>query len=170
MISLEYGKITAWWNKKNITGIDLWDIVEVLISRENTKNTIKNIEVITHGWNREWDYTRIVSFLETLCIINRISRDASECRSLYEDTLLFIEYGQRENMQLYHYCIFQMRILKALGSMDGEMIGEDAVLRYIYQHISHTPLERILGSSKIKNDHIEKIQQINLHSIYMLEQ
>jgi hypothetical protein len=23
MISREYGKITGWWNKKNITGIDL---------------------------------------------------------------------------------------------------------------------------------------------------
>jgi hypothetical protein len=23
MLSAEYGKITGWWNKKNITGIDL---------------------------------------------------------------------------------------------------------------------------------------------------
>ena len=46
MISKEYGKITGWWNKKNITGIDIGDIVEVLISRENTKNTIKSIDIL----------------------------------------------------------------------------------------------------------------------------
>jgi hypothetical protein len=88
---------------------------------------------------------------------------------LYEDTSLFIEYSNRENVNLYHYSIFQMRILKALGSMDQEIFGEDAILRYIYKNISHTPLERILSSENLKNEHITQIQKINLHSIYMLE-
>ncbi len=62
-----------------------------------------------------------------------------------------------------------MRILKALGSMDPEIFEDDIILRYIYEHISHTPLERVLSASNVKNDHITKIQKINLHSIYMLE-
>ena len=137
MISSEYWKITGWWNKKNITGIDLWDIVEVLISRESSRNTIKGVDLLTSWWNKDWDYSKILSFLEIL--------------------------------KPYHYSIFQMRILKSLGTMDPEIIWDDAILRYIYQHISHTPLERILWSSNIKNNHITKIQQINFHSIYMLE-
>lgn len=169
MISSEYGKITGWWNKKNITGIDLWDIIEVLVSRENNKNSIKNIEVITSWWNKDWDYIRILWFLETLHVISKISKDWDDCSLLYADTELFIEYWNRETIQPHHYSIFQMRILKALGSMDPELIWDDAILRYIYQHISHTPLERILWSSNIKSNHIIKIQQINFHSIYMLE-
>lgn len=169
MISLEYWKITAWWSKKNITGIDIWDIVEVLISREWNKNTIKNMDTIISWWNKTWDYSTIILFLETLSLINRITIDGNDYRSLYEDTSLFIEYGNRENMRLYHYSIFQMRILKALGSMDPEIFWEDRILSYIYQNISHTPLERILSSESVKNEHITQIQKINLHSIYMLE-
>jgi hypothetical protein len=47
MISQEYGKITGWWNKKNISGIDLGDIIEVLISRDGGKNQVKNIDIKT---------------------------------------------------------------------------------------------------------------------------
>ncbi len=169
MISIEYWKITGWWNKKNITGIDLWDIVEVLVDRQGSKNTIKNIDIITSWWNKDWDYTSILLFLETLSIINKITIDWTDCRLLYEDTATFIDYWHRWNMKLYHYAIFQMRILKALGSMDPNMVGDDIILNYIYQNISHTPLERILASSNIKNEAISKIQKINLHSIYMLD-
>lgn len=73
MISQEYGKITGWWSKKNISGIDLGDIIEVLISRDGGKNQIKNIDIKTPGWSRHWDYLRIVSFLETLRIVNKMS-------------------------------------------------------------------------------------------------
>ena len=73
MISQEYGKITGWWNKKNISGIDLGDIIEVLISRDGSKNQIKNIDIKTPGWSRNWDYVRIVAFLETLRIVNKMS-------------------------------------------------------------------------------------------------
>lgn len=52
LLSREYGKITGWWNKKNITGIDIGDIAEVLISREGTKNTIKNVDIKIHAWNK----------------------------------------------------------------------------------------------------------------------
>ena len=169
MISSEYWKITGWWNKKNITGIDLWDIVEGLISRESSRNTIKGVDLLTSWWNKNWDYSKILSFLEILHLVNKISKDWSDCGSLFADTSFFIEYWNREILKPYHYSIFQMRILKSLGTMDPEIIWDDAILRYIYQHISHTPLERILWSSNIKNNHITKIQQINFHSIYMLE-
>ncbi len=169
MISREYWKITGWWNKKNITGIDIGDIVEILISRDGNKNTIKDLDLITSWWNKKWDYTTIILFLETISLINKITIDGNDYGMLYEDTSLFIEYSNRENVNLYHYSIFQMRILKALGSMDQEIFGEDAILRYIYKNISHTPLERILSSENLKNEHITQIQKINLHSIYMLE-
>lgn len=75
MISQEYGKITGWWSKKNISGIDLGDIIEVLISRDGGKNQVKNIDIKTPGWSRTWNYVRIVAFLETLRIVNQMSRE-----------------------------------------------------------------------------------------------
>jgi recombinational DNA repair protein (RecF pathway) len=170
MISSEYWKITGWWNKKNITGIDIWDIVEVLISREGNKNTVKSMDLFISWWNKNWDYATIILFLETLSLINKITIDGNDYSSLFEDTSLFIKYGNLKNVQIYHYSIFQMRILKGFGTMDPEILWDDLVLRYIYQHISHTPLERILSSVNIKNEHIAQIQKINLHSIYKLEQ
>ena len=169
MISREYGKITGWWNKKNITGIDLWDIVEVMISRDGSKNTIKNMDILTPGWSRSWNYVRILAFLETLRIVNKMSIEGAECQSLYTDTAGFITYGRHQDMNLGHHTVFQMRILKSLGSMDRAILWDDPILRYIYDHISHTPLDRILSSSNMRTEHIDKIQQANLHSLYMLE-
>lgn len=170
MLSQEYWKITGWWNKKNITSIDIWDIIDVFISRENTKNTIKNIEIITPWWSRHWNYQQIFSFLETLHIISKISIDGNKCQTLYADVALFIDYWLRETLHLCHYVTFQMRIIKSLGSMNPEILWNDQILQYIYNHISHTRLEKILSSSNIKKEHISKIQQINLHSLYLLNQ
>lgn len=170
MLSQEYGKITGWWNKKNITSIDIWDIIDVFISRESTKNIIKNIEIITPWWSRDWNYQQILSFLETLNIINKISIDGNKCQSIFEDVSQFIHYWLHQTLELCHYVIFQMRIIKSLGSMNPDFLWDDKILQYIYNHISHTRLERILSSSNIKNEHVSKMQQINLHSIYLLNQ
>jgi hypothetical protein len=72
-------------------------------------------------------------------------------------------------MNAGHHTVFQMRILKSLGSMDRSILGDDPILGYIYDHIAHTPLERILSSSNMRIEHINQIQQANLHSLYMLE-
>lgn len=168
MLSREYWKITGWWNKKNITGIDLWDIIEVLISRENTKNSIKNIDLITSWWNREWNYIQITYFLKTLKIINQVSIDCQESMTLFDDTYFLIRYGLKAMLTSSHYAIFQMRILKSLGSMNPELFQNDPILNYIYNNISITPLERVL-SANIKNIHINTIEQINLNSLYTLE-
>lgn len=168
MMTREYWKITGWWNKKNITGIDLWDVIEVIISREGTKNSIKNLDLVTSWWNRDWNYLQISYFLKTLKTISQISIEGQECTVLYDDTYFLIRYGLKNPMTQCHYSIFQMRILKSLGSMNPELFANDPVLNYIYNNISTTPLERIL-SANIKNIHIETIEQINLNSIYTLE-
>ncbi len=36
---------------------------------------IKNIEIQIPGWSRTWNYVRIVAFLETLKIVNKMSRE-----------------------------------------------------------------------------------------------
>ena len=92
MLSAEYGKITGWWNKKNITGIDLGDIIEVLISRDENKNIIKNIDVSKPGWNKSWDYHQIHAFLETLNIITKISIDKIDSHYLFMDVAYLIQY------------------------------------------------------------------------------
>lgn len=167
MMSREYWKITWWWSKKNITGIDLWDIVEVMISRENSKNTIKNLDLITPGWNRNWNYTQIHYFLKTLQVINQISREGYEQKTLYDDSYYLIRYWIKNILDQSHYIIFQMRILKSLGSMNPEIFSDDPTLRYIYNNISIASLEKVL-SAKIKIIHLNTIEQVNLTSLYSL--
>lgn len=169
MLTREYWKITWWWSKKNITGIDLWDVVEVLISRDENKNTIKNVDFVTSWWNKNWNYPQIFSFLKTLHIINQISIDNHECFQLFDDTYFLIRYGIKNILNSDQYTIFQMRILKSLWSMNPDILGNDPILQYIYKNITHSPLERVL-SANIKNNHINIIEQANLNSIYTLKQ
>jgi len=169
MLTREYWKITWWWSKKNITGIDLWDVVEVLISRDENKNTIKNVDFVTSWWNKNWNYSQIFSFLKTLHIINQISIDNHECFQLFDDTYFLIRYGIKNILNSDQYTIFQMRVLKSLWSMNPDILGNDPILQYIYKNITHSPLERVL-SANIKNNHINIIEQANLNSIYTLKQ
>jgi hypothetical protein len=169
MLTREYWKITWWWSKKNITGIDLWDVVEVLISRDKNKNTIKNVDFVTSWWNKNWNYSQIFSFLKTLHIINQISIDNHECFQLFDDTYFLIRYGIKNVLNSDQYTIFQMRVLKSLWSMNPDILGNDPILQYIYKNITHSPLERVL-SANIKNNHINIIEQANLNSIYTLKQ
>mgnify|MGYP006051565439 CR=1 FL=1 len=169
MLTREYWKITWWWSKKNITGIDLWDVVEVLISRDENKNTIKNVDFVTSWWNKNWNYSQIFSFLKTLHIINQISIDNHECFQLFDDTYFLIRYGIKNVLNSDQYTIFQMRVLKSLWSMNPDILGNDPILQYIYKNITHSPLERVL-SANIKNNHINIIEQANLNSLYTLKQ
>lgn len=61
-----------------------------------------------------------------------------------------------------------MRILKSLGVMNEERFTRDTILRYIYEHISHTPLERVLLASPLKIEHLTEIRMANLQSLEML--
>jgi hypothetical protein len=61
-----------------------------------------------------------------------------------------------------------MRILKSLGVMNEERFIGDNVLRYIYENISHTPLERVLLASPLKMEHLAEIRMANMQSLEML--
>lgn len=169
-ISSEYGKITGWWNKKDITGIDIWDIVEILLTRENSKNIIKNIELKIPGWDKSWNYNRIYSFLETLHLIWKITIDETDAPKIYADLSYLITHGTNLELDMWKYSLFQMRILKNLWSMNPEMCMDDPILQYIYENISSASIEKIMTSSNIRESQIEKIKKINLHSIYLLNQ
>jgi hypothetical protein len=169
LLSREYGKITAWWNKKNVTGIDIGDIAEVLLSREWGKNTLKSVDIKVHGWSKWWWYDRIIAFLETIQIVGKMGMEWQESRWLYEDLSRCIQIGKTQDMSISQYTIFQMRILKSLGVMNQERFRGDSVLRYIYENISHTPLERVLLASPLKIEHLTEIRMANLQSLEMLK-
>jgi hypothetical protein len=169
LLTREYGKITAWWNKKNVTGIDIGDIAEILLSREWSKNTLKNVDIKVHGWSKWWEYDRIMAFLETIHIVWKMGMEWQESRWLYEDLSRCIQIGKTQDMSVSQYTIFQMRILKSLGVMNEERFTRDNILHYIYEHVSHTPLERILLASPLKTEHLTEIRMANLQSLEMLK-
>jgi hypothetical protein len=169
LLSREYGKITAWWNKKNVTGIDIGDIADILLSREWGKNTLKSVDIKVHGWSKWWQYDRIIAFLETIHIVGKMGMEWQESRWLYEDLSRCIQIGKTQDMSISQYTIFQMRILKSLGVMNGERFTRDSILRYIYENVSHTPLERVLLASPLKMEHLTEIRMANLQSLEMLK-
>lgn len=168
LLSEEYGKISVWWYKKNISGIDLGDIVEVIVSRSSSKNIIHEIRTQYSAWNKSWNYATIHSFLDTLKIISSITVEWMEYRWIYQDAKELIQSIQTKDLSLSHYVIFQMRMLKRIGSMDSQGFTDEPILHYIYENISKTPLEKIFSSQKFRDGDIEKIQKANWQSLYLL--
>lgn len=66
-----------------------------------------------------------------------------------------------ESITLDSIDLIQMRIFKLLGSLNPDFFQEDSVLRYMYQKITETPLERILNSQPLKSHHKKIIEKSN---------
>lgn len=170
VLSQEYGKVSAWYHKKDISWIDLGDLTEIVISREGGINHVRHIESLTPSWIQDATYQGVVAFLETLKIITLVTIEWSDDRGIYRDIRDLITLWHRLSLKSDHYIIFQMRILHKIGYMDPNRFSHCPILKYIYQHIASTPLEKILQSQNIKKPQLEQIQETNWYTLHMLQQ
>lgn len=162
-LSKEYGKITLWY-KKQLTGVDIGDIARVVVRRDNSVNHIKTIDTKLFLLNKKWTYDSLFAFLSLLktlkfCIPNEDI--SSQIFVDYENTLR----NMTESISLDACNLLQMRIFKNLGSLNPEFFQRDAILRYIYNNISETPLERILRAQPLRDEHRAIIEKSNLFSL-----
>lgn len=169
LLTQDYGKITAWWKKRTLFGVDMGDIVEVIISRKTQKNTIKSLDVILSWWPKGISYKTAYAFLDTLRIIDEVTMPNEECKDIYDDTHGLIFIAHSSILCVEQYSIFQMRILRRIGSMDGHFFTSCPILKYVYNNISHVPLSKVVHTKKLESHQIRAIQKANLHSLYLLK-
>lgn len=163
VLTKEYGKITLW-HKKHITGVDIGDIARVVVRRENSMNYIKSIDTKLYLIHKKWNYNSLFSFLsliKTLRFCVASEESSSQIFSDYERVLRIMG----DSISLDCCQLLQMRIFKHLGSLNPDFFQEDAVLRYMYQKITETPLERILKAQPLQSHHKEIIEKSNLFSL-----
>jgi recombinational DNA repair protein (RecF pathway) len=168
LLSQEYGRCTSWWNKKNISGFDIGDIVEVFIHRDGSVNIIKNMELKLSAWDHCSSYEQIIGFLETIKIISHISIESGWANEVFTETMKLIRFRDKNTIEQLHYTLFQMRILKQAWFLDESRFQSSPVLRYMYSHITTTPLEKILTTRNVSTSDISIIHDSNLHTLYSL--
>ncbi|MBB1554135.1 hypothetical protein HG442_001845 [Candidatus Gracilibacteria bacterium] len=163
VLTKEYGKITLW-HKKQITGVDIGDIARVVVRRENSMNYIKSIDTKLYLIHKNWNYNSLFSFLsliKTLRFCVASEESSSQIFSDYECVLRITG----DSISLDCCQLLQMRIFKHLGSLNPDFFQEDAILRYMYQKITETPLDRILKAQPLQSHHKEIIEKSNLFSL-----
>lgn len=163
VLTQDYGKITLW-HKKPITGVDIGDIARVVIRREQSVNRIKSIESRLHLIQKKWTYSTLFAFLEVIKTLKLCTADQDAAPQIFADyqkTLLTMG----DCISCDHCQLLQMRIFKHLGSLNPDFFSGDVILEYMYRHIAHTPLERILQSQSLKAHHADAITRANLFSL-----
>lgn len=168
LLTKEYGKITAWEKKKSSHGVDIGDIIEVLIERKWEINTLQKTQLLSCGSKNYKNYDHIILFLKTLKIAHAVSSEW-EWSSVFSDISYFIRFCEKNPITESHHILLQMRILKNFWVMNSIGFESDPILRYIYHNICTKPLESILQTQKIQTDHLEHIKKNNLHSLYLLK-
>lgn len=114
--------------------------------------------------HKQWTYETLFAFLSLIktlhfCIASEES--AARIFTDYKKTIFLMD-----NMISSDACrLLQMRIFKHLGSLNPEFFQNDKILKYMYDNISHTPLERILKVQPLKTEHKNIIEKSNLFSL-----
>lgn len=159
----DYGKVTIWY-KKQLTGVDIGDIARVVIKRENAINIAKSIETKHYLMSKKWTFETLFAFLCLLKTIKLCTADEVLSPQIFDDYEKSLKIFS-ENFSLNAILLFEMRLFKNLGSLNPDFFREDKILSYIYDKISSTPLERILKSQKLQENHQEIIKKSNLFSL-----
>lgn len=165
LFTREYGRITAWWYK-SLSGMDIGDIAEVVIERKETLNTIKSFHTKFFLINKTWCYESLFQFLTLINILKEGIHDQEVYPKIFDDYRGIIEHIHTpESSQCL---LFQMRILKQLGYVDQKFFTQDAVLQYIYTHITLSPLQKIIHSKPLTQEHKHIIHTSNLYALSFL--
>lgn len=162
VLSKEYGRITLW-HKKQLTGIDLWDIARIVVSRNNGVNNIKSIAWKIHVIHKKWSYDNLIAFLTILKILKYCTVDSDMYPQIFSDYEGVLKW-MWDSISLDCCSLLQMRIFKHLWSLNPDFFAQDSVLQYVYDNISSTPLEKILKSQPLRSDHKTIIERSNLFS------
>lgn len=163
VLSKDYWKITIWY-KKQLTGVDLGDIARIIVKREWSINIAKTIETKYYLMAKKWNFETLFAFLSLLKTIKVCTADEDSAEKIYTDYEKSLKFFS-ENFSIDSILLLEMRLFKHLGSLNPDFFQSDAVLEYIYNKISTTPLEKILKSQKLQNKHQEIIKKSNLFSL-----
>lgn len=158
VLTKEYGKITVW-SKKALTGVDIGDIARLIVKRDKSTNTLKNIQVTHYLIRKKWQFETLYAFLTLIKTLSFCTAEEDISATLFEDYATILK--NIDTITLDQCLLFRMRIFKELGSLNPQFFENDAVLRYMYQHINSTPLLRILHAKPLEKKHRDIIEKSN---------
>lgn len=169
LFTKEYGKVSCW-NRKKGGFFDIWDLVNISIDRSmGWENIAKDIEIKDRPYSQNWKFETIICFLEILRIFEKLLPESSPHQTLFRDYLSLLK-GIKEPNQLHtsHYFLFELRILKMLGFVNGNDFSKTERLQYIHKSISEVPIWKILESKPIYEEEWIFIKQMNQKTLYQL--
>lgn len=169
LFTREYGRISCWYKKKDFH-YDLWDITEIHIDRHLWENLLKGIESINRVHTENWNYSAIISFLETLNVFYILLPEWSLHTQTFDDYLALMRKIQLPNTPTKtHYTLFQFRTLKQLWYINGNDFKKSSRLEYIHKNISVKPIHAILESKTLHQEEEDFLRRINEKTLYQLK-
>ncbi len=164
----EYGRISCWFKKREFSH-GIWDIVLIYIERIGSENMLRTVEARQSIIMNTWKYCTIIPFLEIIRIFYALLPESVPHTNIFDDYLwLVLSLREWNIISLFHYILFQFRILKILGIIDGSKLTWNPRMNYIDSHITIVPIRRILESKPLNPWEWELLQKINLQALYRL--
>lgn len=161
VLSKDFGKITVW-SHKPVNGADIGDIAQIVLKRNNNINTLRSISTKSYLINKNWDFSTLYAFLYIVKTLSFCTNDEQSATAIFCDYQTTIR--TQKNITLDQCLLLHMRIFRHLGSLNPKFFDNDPALRYIYQHITTTPLQKILCAKPLKETHKITIQKANQFS------
>jgi hypothetical protein len=164
----EYGRISCWFKKREFPH-DIGDIVSVNIDRIGKENMLKKVECRKTIHGNSWQYTTIIPFLEILRIFYELLPDSVPHTAIFDDYLWLVDrLRSGDALSLFHYILFQFRILKILGYIDHSGLQGDPRMSYIHDNITTVSIRKLLETTSLRPGERELLQKMNWEALYRL--
>lgn len=161
VLSRDYGKITVW-SKKPINGVDIWDIAQLVVKRDNNINTLKSISSKHYIINKSWNFESIYTFLTLIKTLSFCTAESEIASHIFDDYKTTI--STLDSIQIDHCLLLHMRIFHYLWSLNSAFFEKDPILYYMYQNIATAPIAKILQTKPLKDAHRNAIEKSNQFS------
>jgi recombinational DNA repair protein (RecF pathway) len=166
-LTKEYGKISCFYKKSDWIGSS-WDILTLLIERKDGVNILKSAESKMSIHFHTPSYLFLLSFLWILKILYEFLGESDRHEWLFNDYKEFIKHiGLSDDQRIQDIILFQIRILKRLGFMNGtDLEAWGNIGRYIYEYIDTKNIQLILSGKNLDTPMIQFLQNLVYKTVY----
>lgn len=153
----DYGKITTWEKGKSLRGSG--SIGELYVTRTWWHNYIKDFEVRKTIFQENWNYKETLAFLYIIQTLYEALPEGVPYQSIFLDMkeLIFSLEKLWERYQIF--LLIHIRILKKLWYLRNELFLSSPKIRYIYENIDTSNINKLLNSSVLEASIIYSIEK-----------
>lgn len=160
LLTRDYGKISCWHKVKTCT-YGTGDIISIWIEREWSVNKLKSLERVDSPLWKKWKFIEIMNVLSLICLIDEVIPDSMPQPSVFDDYRNLIEIIKSETAYFDsdRALLIQIRILQTLWIFHIYHKEESPMLRYIYNNLRTTSIEKIFQWNGIDEDTCHILQK-----------